>query len=217
MHLKPSLIRAAVVIFVLVRLVQAQEPQPKLSGRVTEADSSSPIEGATVTLLPTEIGGQLNLQTARTNSSGNYRFEKVADGTYSITASADGFVEQDYKRDASPEGAFLACGLIDKHSRHRLPTGARRRDSRHCHRWRRQAVTAVRQEKAANESGHLPILYASRTDSSGQFVLKGLPAATYLVCANGPRGYGAFSKAGASYRETWYGDTASSEWLFPSP
>ena len=79
------------------------------------------------------------------------------------------------------------------------------------------SVTAVRQEKAANESGHLPILYASRTDSSGQFVLKGLPAATYLVCANGPRGYGAFSKAGASYRETWYGDTASSEWLFPSP
>jgi hypothetical protein len=57
MHLKPSLIRVAVVIFVLVCLVQAQEPQPKLSGRVTEADSSSPIEGATVTLLPPDIGG----------------------------------------------------------------------------------------------------------------------------------------------------------------
>ena len=74
MPLKPRLIRVAVVIFVLIRLVQAQEPQPKLSGRVTEADSSSPIEGATVTLLPPVIAGQFNLQTARTDSNGNYPF-----------------------------------------------------------------------------------------------------------------------------------------------
>jgi hypothetical protein len=31
----------------------------------------------------------------------------VVDGSYSITASADGFVSQDYNRDATPEGAFL--------------------------------------------------------------------------------------------------------------
>jgi hypothetical protein len=216
MPLKAKFLRVAVVIFVLVRLVQAQEPQPKLSGRVTEADSSSPIEGATVTLLPPFIVGQLNLQTARTDSNGNYRFEKVANGTYSLTASADGFVRQDYKRDASPEGEFLRVDSstsiqgIDLQLAHEAvirgtvidgagkPVGD-------------LSVTAVRQKRAANEPGYLPILYASRTDSSGQFVLKGLPAATYLICANGPRGYGASSNAGASYRETWYGGTASSE------
>jgi protocatechuate 3,4-dioxygenase beta subunit len=58
-------------------------------------------------LLPPYIAGQLHLQTTKTDSNGNYRFEKVVDGTYSITVSADGFVPQDYKRDASPEGAFV--------------------------------------------------------------------------------------------------------------
>jgi hypothetical protein len=220
MPFTPSFIRVAVVIFGLVRLVQAQEPQPILTGRVTEADSNSPIEGATVTLLPPFIAGQLNLQTARTDSNGTYRFEKVADGTYSITAFADGFVRQDYKRDASAEAAFLRVDSsasirgIDFQLAHEavirgtLIDGAGRPIGD-------LSVTAVRQKSAANESGRLANVYAARTDGSGQFVLKGLPAATYRVCANGPAGYGASSNPGASYRETWYGGTASSEGAIP--
>jgi Carboxypeptidase regulatory-like domain len=92
--------------FALALVVRAQEPQPKLAGRVTQADTGSPLEGATITLIPPFVG-QLHLQTARTDRDGNYRFERMADGTYSVTASADGFVPQDYERDASPEGAFV--------------------------------------------------------------------------------------------------------------
>jgi hypothetical protein len=220
MPLELRFIRVAVVIFGLVCLVQAQEPQPRLTGRVTEADNSSPIEGATVTLLPPIIVGQLNLQTARTDSNGNYRFGKVTDGTYSITAFADGFVQGDYKRGASPEGAFLRMDSstsmqgID----FQLPHEAVIRGTVIDHAGKPVgglSLTAVRQKRAASEVGLLAIRYATQTDASGQFVLKGLPPATYLVCASGPAGSGATSKDGASYRETWYGGTSSSEGAIP--
>ena len=107
MVFNPRFIPVLATVFALALVVRAQEPQPKLAGRVTQADTGSPLEGATITLMPPFIAGQLHLQTARTDRDGNYRFERIADGTYSIAASANGFVQQDYKSDASPEGAFL--------------------------------------------------------------------------------------------------------------
>ena len=203
--------------FVLVISVHAQDPQPKLAGRVTQVDSGSPIEGATVTLLPPYIAGQLNLQTAKTDSNGNYRFDKVVAGTYSITASADGFVLQDYKRDASPEGAFVrvdSATSIQDIDFQLAPeavirgtvvdvTGKPVADL---------PVTAVRQDwKITPLHGAV----FARTDANGHFVLKGLPAATYLVCANGSAGYGASSKPDGWYRETWFGGTATSDGAIP--
>ena len=58
------------------------------------------------------------------------------------------------------------------------------------------SVSAVRQEKAAKVSEDLVRVAGSRTDARGQFVVRGLPAATYLVCANGPAGYGVTPNAG---------------------
>lgn len=218
MPLKPGFIRVAVVIFVLARLVQAQESQPKLSGRVTEAGSSSSIEGATVTLLPPVIAGQLNLQTARTDSNGNYRFEKVADGTYSITASADGFVSQDYNRDATPEGAFLRVDSstsiqgIDFHLAHEAVIRGTLVDEAGKP-VANVPVTAVGLQGKDRKPGHIAAL--AKTDALGRFVLRGLPVATYLVCANGPAGYGDFSTPSLPYRETWYRGAVSSEGAIP--
>src|ERR1035437_7757226 len=97
----------AVMLFVVARSLPAQEPPPRLAGRVTQADNGAPIEGATITLLPPMVPGTLDFQTARTDSNRNYRFEQVRDGAYSITVSADGFVSQDYKRDATRAVSFL--------------------------------------------------------------------------------------------------------------
>lgn len=178
MPLKPRLIGVAVVILVLVPLVQAQESQPKLSGRVTEADSSSPIEGATVTLLPLNIIGKFNLQTARTDSVGNYRFEKVSDGTYSITASADGFVSQDYNRDAAPEGAFLRVDSstsiqgIDFHLAHEAVLRGTVVDEAGKP-VANIPVTAVGLRGKDRKPGHVGAV--AKTDALGRFVLRGLP------------------------------------------
>src|SRR5260370_281421 len=84
-----------------------EEFEARLGGRVTQAVRGAPIEGATVSLVPPMIMGQLNFQTAKTQSNGDYRFDQVRNGAYSITVSADGFVSQDYNRDATPAGAFL--------------------------------------------------------------------------------------------------------------
>ena len=92
---------------IAVRLTgHAQIPEPQIAGRVTRADDGTPIAGATVTLTPPFVAGILNVQTAKTDSNGDYRFEQVKDGSYTIEASADGFVWQTYRRDNSPDSAF---------------------------------------------------------------------------------------------------------------
>jgi Carboxypeptidase regulatory-like domain len=213
MALHSRFIPAIAMTCLLAVLSQAQEPKPILAGRVTQEDNSSPIEGATITLVPPFIGGRLNLQTSTTDSNGNYRFEKVREGTYSITASADGFVRQDYKRDATPEGSFLrltSSNLIqgidfqlkpEAVIRGTVTDGAGKPVAD-------LDVTAVPQRTPI----HLVPSASAKTDANGQFVLKGLPADTYLVCANGPSGYGASKNW---YRETWYGGTASSKGAIP--
>ena len=213
MALHSRFIPALTMTFLLAVLSQAQEPKPVLAGRVTQADNGSPIEGATITLVPPFISGRLNFQTARTDSKGDYRFEKVVDGTYSITASADGFVHQDYKRDATPEGSFLRVTSSNPIQgidfqlkpeaviRGTVTDGAGKPVAD-------LDVTAVPQRTPIR----LVPSANAKTDANGQFVLKGLPADTYLVCANGPAGYGTSKNW---YRETWYGGTASSEGAIP--
>jgi Carboxypeptidase regulatory-like domain len=217
MALSSRFIPALAMSLLSAVLIHAQEPKPILAGRVTQAENSSPIAGATITLLPPFIAGRLNLQTARTDSNGNYRFEKVVEGTYSVTASADGFVHQDYNRDASPDGAFLRVSSSNpiQGIDFQLKPEAVIRGTVTDNAGKPVAdldVTAVAQQTTAKTPSHPVPIASTKTDASGQFVLKGLPADTYLVCANEPAGYGASRNW---YRETWYGGTASSEGAIP--
>ena len=89
-------------------VAQTQQPEPQIAGRVLRADNGLPIEGAAISLEP---GGfaQHNrpLQTTMTDSHGHYRFvEPVNNGTYLITADADGYVSETYSHDGTVEGRF---------------------------------------------------------------------------------------------------------------
>jgi len=61
-----------------------------ISGRVTRADGTTPIVGAAVEFYqgPTSVG------VAATNSTGDYSFTKLSPGTYTVQASAVGYVTQ---------------------------------------------------------------------------------------------------------------------------
>jgi hypothetical protein len=48
------------MLFVVARSLPAQEPPPRLAGRVTQSASGAPIEDATITLVPPVITGTLN-------------------------------------------------------------------------------------------------------------------------------------------------------------
>jgi len=79
-----------------------------LSGTVTDASTSQPINGATVTIV--ELG-----QSRTTNSSGQYDFGNVANGTYTLRASATGYITQDIpltlpKPPAAPTGLTITVG-----------------------------------------------------------------------------------------------------------
>lgn len=58
-----------------------------ISGRITAADGTTPIQGATVRALQ----GSNVVSTTTTNSTGDYSFAAVDAGTYAITASASGY------------------------------------------------------------------------------------------------------------------------------
>src|ERR1700677_2663080 len=65
-------------------------------------------------------------------------------------------------------------------------------------------IGAAKKDQRAKELGYSDAFSWTRTDANGQFVLKKLPAGTYLVSVNGPAGYGANPDKGGWYHETWY-------------
>ena len=201
------------MLFVVARSLPAQEPPPRLAGRVTQSVSGAPIEDATITLVPPVITGTLNFQTAKTDSDGNYRFDQVRNGAYSVTATADGFVSKDYRRDATRAVSFLR---VDS------STSFQGIDFQLVH---EAVIRGTVVDKNGKPVANLPLVAIGppvndrnperigafeKTDALGQFALRGLPAATYLVCANESAGYNDGPRR-LHYRETWYGSGASRE------
>jgi hypothetical protein len=85
------------------------ELQPaQISGYVVRENNGAPIQGATVILSPPGIFGKL--QTATTDSNGEYRFQHVMVGSYQIIASAKGFVTRTYQPDASTHDTYIRVG-----------------------------------------------------------------------------------------------------------
>ena len=65
-----------------------------IEGNVTEADTGSVIEGATVIVEGTSL-------SATTNTEGNYIIDDVPEGTYTVTASATGYIEESLPAEVS--------------------------------------------------------------------------------------------------------------------
>jgi uncharacterized protein YfaS (alpha-2-macroglobulin family) len=59
-----------------------------ISGQVTDKSSGAAVSGATVSLVSSGGGGT---QTAVTDDQGGYTLSNVADGSYQLTASKDGY------------------------------------------------------------------------------------------------------------------------------
>ncbi|HEX2682523.1 MAG TPA: outer membrane beta-barrel protein, partial [Ferruginibacter sp.] len=75
----------------LTILVFAQDKPGKITGTVLNADQK-PVESATVQLL--KSGDKALVRSAITDKSGNYSFERIAEGSYIISISASGFTKQ---------------------------------------------------------------------------------------------------------------------------
>jgi hypothetical protein len=210
-------LRSSVLLLViaLVPSVQAQvPPEVQITGRIARADKGTPIDGALVQLFPWgDIGG--NPRTAKTDNSGEYYFQGLKPGNYMISASADGFVSAEYRRDASLEGAMLKVDtstqlqgidlrltpeavirgvVIDMEGR---PVG------------QGVSVAAVRRETGEDGSERLVPISDGLTGEVGQFALKKLPAGSYFVCVDGPSGHELHPDPGGWYQESWYGDKPS--------
>jgi hypothetical protein len=216
--MKTTFVPLFALFFVSTLSAQVRNDQPQLAGHITKAGNGSPIAGAIVSLVPPIILGRFNFQSAKTDQYGNYRFDEVSDGTYSIHASADGFVDQNYKKDTSLGGAFVRFGSsihiegVDFQLRpESLIRGAVTDNSGRP--IASITVAAVRQRDAARN--HPVPVSSARSDASGQFVLKKLPADVYLVCASGPAGFGDPPGATRWYRETWFGDASSTYGAVP--
>lgn len=207
--------RFLLVSFIAAGLaVYAQVLEPQIAGRVVRAEDGKPIPGATVQLIPT-IAGNLNSPTDATNDYGEYRFQGVKAETYTVRASADGFVWHTYRRDESPEGVFQTIdestrlrGIDFRLQREAVIRGvvtnvAGQTVGAGIH------VAAVRKEKRQDGGDRFFPASEATTESDGKFVLKKLEAGSYFVCVNGPHGYNAARDADGWYRETWYRDKPS--------
>jgi hypothetical protein len=73
-----------------------------ITGTVTNASTSAPIAGATVTATPLDGGPD---HTETTDSSGNYTFN-IAPGPHMVSASASGFALEYYNESATSSGAI---------------------------------------------------------------------------------------------------------------
>jgi Carboxypeptidase regulatory-like domain len=204
-------------------VVNAQVLESQIAGRVIRADNGRPIEGAAIELRPTwVVNGNGQFQTAITDSRGEYRFvDRLSDGTYEVDVSADGFVSHTYSRDGTVEGVFQRVDTstrlrgIDFELKREVVIRGALTEAEGKSAGPGISVTAVRKEKRENGQGPMRPAASTKTDPSGRFVLAKLESGTYFVCVNGPNGYGDRSKAGPSYRETWYGNTHSAEGAIP--
>ncbi len=75
----------------LTMLLYAQNKPGKISGTVLNADKK-PVVSATVQLL--KATGNALVKTAITDNTGNYSFEKIAEGNYIISITAAGFAKK---------------------------------------------------------------------------------------------------------------------------
>jgi hypothetical protein len=225
----PRWISLLLPLFALASIaLQAQ--QPMIAGRVVRADNGAPISGATVKLYvwfldfrPNSLMGQPTpAAIATTDSSDEYRIEKVWNGTYRISVTVDGFLPNPPPADWQQDPPRLLT-VFASHPLHDVNVSLARES----------AIRGAVQDTAGKLVGAgvsvtlvLPNqpnqpATSARTDAQGRFALEHLPSGSYLLCVNGPNGFGApvpyanQIKPGADiiglYQETWYGGAPSAQ------
>ena len=93
-------------LVVLSLTAQSQVSDPQITGRVVRRDNGAPIAGASIELSSPFVFGNRELQTATTDVKGEYRFQGLKEGVFTVRASAKGFVPQTYRPGASAESEF---------------------------------------------------------------------------------------------------------------
>ena len=222
--MKLSQRRVSVLLFVvaLVLNLRAQLPPPdaQIAGRVVRADNGAPIEGAIIGLAPNSaadfvVAGNFHSQTTKSDGNGEYYFQGLKNGAYTIGATSAGFVRAEYRRNASPGGEILT---VDASTRlrgvdFRLTREAVIRgvviDVEGRHIGPGVFVAAVRWETRGDGLKRLSLVSDTYTDGAGHFALKGLLPGSYFVCVDGPSGYEVHPDPGGWYKESWYGDKPS--------
>ena len=76
------------LVSILSSQLMAQNKTGKINGSVTD-DKQKGIDGATVSLLRSKDAGLVKVSV--TDKSGNYEFEKIADGDYILSVTVTGF------------------------------------------------------------------------------------------------------------------------------
>lgn len=202
---------------------QAQQPEPQIAGRVIRADNGAPIEGAKVQINSGRSNRACCIH-AQTDSNGEYSFRGVPDGSYIITAFAEGFLAGDFRRDAPIADRIQtvnASTRLDIDFRLVRPASISGVVENQDGKAARPGGSVIPVREGRMEDGsdfYFPAGSGGVTDSSGRFAIKQLYPDTYLLCVNcavilgGPMNVTiSLGKEGM----TWYGGTDSVQAALP--
>lgn len=91
------------VVNVATAQVQEESESPALTGFVVDAETQQPIPGVELKIEGTET-------TAQTDEQGTFSFSGLQPGTYTITASPEGYEEVAKEVEFSESGVVLGAG-----------------------------------------------------------------------------------------------------------
>lgn len=82
----------------------AQEGEAQLTGQVVDASTQEAVSGAQVTLQGED-------QEATTDENGSFTFESLSPGSYTITASAEGYQDWEQEVEITEQGGAVQIEL----------------------------------------------------------------------------------------------------------
>ncbi|NLB94548.1 MAG: hypothetical protein GX785_02450 [Armatimonadetes bacterium] len=158
----------------------SEAPAGWISGKVSEQDGVTPIEGATITVtLQGEYEGEQIVRTATTDHMGIYAVTDLPTGQYRVTCVADGFAEQQYPTLVTVNPGTEAQNI--NFVMGGMPGGVvgtvtRQSDG--------QVVVGATVELRSGTT----LVANTVTDDTGQFAFQNVPAGTYELTVTGAAG-----------------------------
>ncbi len=165
-------------------LAALAEPQGSLRGRIVLAETGEPIAGVTVD-LSARIQGDRYEQAARSGADGDFRFERLAAGAYSLSARKTGYLPMmGFPFPVTLETNQSRAEVTLRFHRYGVLSGSvtgpdgEPADG--------AEVVAYRYRWADGRRSRVRV-EATSADDRGQYRLFGLPAGNYVVAALAPR------------------------------